>query len=92
MMATGVASPKAQGQEITSTATALGMENSMPFPIKSQINNVSTETVMTKGTNTEATLSAILAIGAFVAAASDTIFMIWDNVVSFPTLAALAFT
>ena len=45
---------------------------------------------MTAGTNTADTLSAIRAIGAFVAAASDTIRMIWENVVSSPTLVARA--
>ena len=44
--------------------------------------------IMTTGTNTPDTLSAIFAIGAFVAAASLTIFIICDNVVSSPTLVA----
>ena len=44
-----------------------------------------TAMVMTVGTNTPATLSAILAMGALVAAASPTILMIWDRVVSSPT-------
>ena len=43
---------------------------------------------MTAGTNTPATLSAVLAIGAFVAAASETIRMIWLSVVSSPTRVA----
>ena len=38
--------------------------------------------VITAGTNTPDTLSAIFAMGAFVAAASLTIFMIWESVVS----------
>ena len=46
---------------------------------------------MTTGTNTPDTLSAILAIGALVAAASLTIFMICDSVVSSPTRVASHF-
>ena len=44
---------------------------------------------ITAGTNTPETLSAILATGAFVAAASLTIFMICDKAVSSPTAVAL---
>ena len=44
---------------------------------------------MTTGTNTPDTRSAILAIGAFVAAASLTILIICASVVSSPTLVAL---
>ena len=43
---------------------------------------------MTAGTNTPDTLSAIFAIGAFVAAASETIWMICESVVSSPTRVA----
>ena len=43
---------------------------------------------MTAGTNTPETLSAILAIGALVAAASETILTIWESVVSSPTRVA----
>ena len=45
---------------------------------------------MTAGTNTPDTLSATLAIGAFVAAASLTMRMICDSVVSSPTRVARA--
>ena len=44
--------------------------------------------LITTGTNTPETLSATFAIGAFVAAASLTIWMIWESVVSSPTLVA----
>ncbi len=47
------------------------------------------EIVITVGTNIPDTLSAIFAIGALVAAASLTILMICDRVVSSPTLEAL---
>ena len=43
---------------------------------------------MTIGTNTPETLSAILAMGAFVAAESETIFIICERVVSAPTRVA----
>ena len=47
--------------------------------------------VMTAGTNTPDSLSAIFAIGAFVAAASLTIWMICESVVSSPTRVARHF-
>ena len=43
---------------------------------------VITAMVITVGTKTPDTLSAIFAIGALVAAASDTILMIWESVVA----------
>ena len=46
---------------------------------------------MTAGTKIPETLSASLAIGALVAAASETILMIWERVVSSPTRVARAF-
>ena len=49
---------------------------------------VTSAIVMTTGTNTPATLSAILAMGALVAAASETMRMIWLSVVSSPTRVA----
>ena len=48
-----------------------------------------TAIVITTGTKTPDTLSATLAIGAFVADASSTSLMIWESVVSSPTLVAL---
>ena len=46
------------------------------------------EALKITGTNTPDTLSATFAIGAFVAAASETILMIWESVVSSPTRVA----
>ena len=46
---------------------------------------------ITTGTNTPATLSASWAMGALLALASSTRRMIWDNVVSSPTLSARHF-
>ena len=49
---------------------------------------VATAMEMTAGTKTPETLSAILAMGALVAAASLTIWIIWERVVSSPTRVA----
>ena len=76
MIATGVASPKAQGQLMTSTEIPLAKANPMSFPASSQMTVVITATVITVGTNTPETRSATLAMGALVAAASLTIRMI----------------
>ena len=73
MIATGVASPNAHGQLITSTEMPLANAKPMLAPVSSQTTIVTSAITMTVGTNTPDTLSAILAIGAFVAAASLTI-------------------
>ena len=88
IIATGVASPRAQGQLMTSTEMPLAKAKPKSWPANSQTRVVITAMVITVGTNTPETRSATLAIGAFVAAASPTIWMIWDNVVSSPTLVA----
>ena len=49
---------------------------------------VITAMVITAGTKKPDTVSAILAMGALVAAASLTILMIWDRVLSSPTRVA----
>ena len=76
IIATGVARPRAQGQEMTRTEMPLASANAIPFPARSQMMVVTTAMAMTAGTNTPETRSAILAIGALVAAASLTIFTI----------------
>ena len=73
IMATGVARPSAHGQLITSTAIPLDNAKPMLCPAISHTIIVSTAIVITVGTNTPDTRSAIFAIGAFVAAASLTI-------------------
>ena len=73
MMATGVASPSAQGQLITSTETARFIANPIDSPEIAHTMKVISEIEITKGTKTPETLSAIFAIGAFVLAASLTI-------------------
>ena len=67
MMATGVARPNAHGQLITRTEIPLARANAIVSPARSQPIVVITAIVMTAGTNTPETLSAIFAIGAFVA-------------------------
>lgn len=72
MMATGVASPSAHGQLMTRTEIALASAKPTGFPASSHTISVTIAIPMTVGTNTPETLSAILAIGALVAAASLT--------------------
>ena len=90
MIATGVARPRAHGHEITSTVIAFSSAKKISFPLKIQAAITITDISITAGTNIPDTISAILAIGALVAAASLTICMIFENVVSSPTLAAFA--
>ena len=73
IIATGVARPRAQGQLITRTAIALDKEKPKSAPTIVHIMKVITAIPITIGTNTAETLSAIFAIGAFVAEASLTI-------------------
>ena len=91
MIATGVARPRAQGQLITRTEIPLATAKPTVSPRKSQTRNVITEIVITAGTKIPETLSATFAMGAFVAAAPSTIFIIWERVVSSPTLVASHF-
>ena len=76
IMATGVASPSAHGQLITSTEIALAREYENCLLTIIHTTNVTAAIIITAGTNTPDTLSAIFAIGALVAAASLTIFII----------------
>ena len=89
--ATGVASPSAHGQLITSTDIPLASTKPVLSPAMIHTIIVIKEQIRTAGTKIPDTLSAIFAIGAFVAAASLTISMIWDKVVSVPTLVARHF-
>ena len=88
-MATGVASPRAQGQLTTSTATACESATPACSPASIHPAKVTSAIRITAGTNTADTLSASLAMGALVAEASLTIFIILEKVVSSPTLTAL---
>ena len=91
IIATGVASPKAQGQLITRTEIPLAKANPMFFPAISHTIIVTRAMAITIGTKIPDTLSAILAIGALDEAASLTILIIWERVVSSPTLLAWHF-
>ena len=88
MIATGVASPNAHGQLMTRTEIPRANANPISCPTSSHTIVVITAIAMTTGTKTPDTLSATFAIGAFVAAASLTIWMICASVVSSPTLVA----
>ena len=88
MIATGVARPRAHGQLITSTEIPLASAKPKGWPARIHIIVVTTAMEITTGTKTPDTLSATFAIGAFVAAASLTIFIICERVVSSPTLVA----
>mgnify|MGYP007069429068 CR=1 FL=1 len=82
MIATGVASPNAHGQLMTSTLIARANAKPKVFPAISQAAPATKAMPITTGTNTPDTRSATFAIGAFVAAAFSTISIIWLSVVS----------
>ena len=87
-MATGVARPSAHGQLITSTATA-EVSASLMLPVSTiHATKVTAEITNTTGTNTPATLSAMRAMGALVALASSTSWIILASDVSAPTRVA----
>ena len=88
MMATGVARPSAQGQLMTSTLMARASANGKVCPSSIQTAKVTSAMQMTVGTKMPETLSAVLASGALVPAASRTSRMTWDRVVSCPTRVA----
>ena len=88
MMAVGVASPSAQGQETTNTETPMDRANSTPAPAISQATAATRAMAMTTGTKMPATLSANLAMGALELVASSTKRMICAKAVSSPTLSA----
>ena len=73
IIATGVASPSAHGQLITSTEMPLASAKPAVCPAIIHAPKVIAAITITAGTNIPATLSAAFAMGAFVAAASLTI-------------------
>jgi hypothetical protein len=84
MIAVGVARPSAQGQAITSTATAL-ISACSQSPLKaSQPKKVSSAMPSTTGTNTALTRSTMRWIGALAAWADSTMRMMRASVVSAP--------
>ncbi len=85
MTAVGVASPRAHGQAMTRTATALRMPASqLPVP-KPQAASVTSATATTAGTNTSLTRSTMRWMGALAACADSTARMILASVPSAPT-------
>ena len=91
VMATGVASPSAQGQEITSTAIPTLRQNRTPMPPTVANSTAAiTATEMTTGTNTALILSARRLMGALPLAACSISCTIWDRVVSLPTRSAVS--
>ena len=88
IMATGVARPNAQGQLMTSTDMPRASAKPTSRPRSSHTAVVTAAMAITTGTNTPETLSATFAIGAFVAAASLTMAIICESVVSSPTRVA----
>ena len=73
---------------MTNTEIPRAKAKPMFSPAKSHAARVMTAMAITVGTKIPDTRSATLAIGALVAAASLTIWMIWERVVSSPTLVA----
>ena len=89
VMATGVARPSAQGQEMTSTAMPMLRQNRTPMPpTMAHSAAASTAMAMTTGTNTALILSANRLMGALPLAACSMSWMIWARVVSLPTRSA----
>ena len=88
IIATGVASPRAHGQLMTRTLIARASAKLNGRPEISHATPATKAIAITVGTNTLDTLSAIFAIGAFVAEAFSTISIIWLSVVSSPTRVA----
>ena len=91
IIATGVASPSAHGQLITSTEIPRASANETLAPAKSHAAAAAAAIKITMGTKTPLTLSAIFATGAFVAAESLTNSMIFEREVSLPTRTARHF-
>ena len=85
MMAVGVARPRAQGQEITSTATAFRVATLQSPAHRPQPRKVTAAIAITTGTNTALTRSTMRWIGALRAWASSTSRMIRASAVSAPT-------
>ena len=86
MMATGVARPRAQGQEITSTAMPMDRQNrTLSPPTKYHSSAATSAMPMTTGTNTALMRSASREMGALEEAASSISRTICERVVSLPT-------
>ena len=86
--ATGVASPSAHGQEITSTLTAYRKARETSFVTSNQTRKVRAAIAVTTGTKIPAILSATRCTGALDAAASRTICTTREKAASSPTFSA----
>ena len=82
MIATGVASPSAHGQLMTSTEIPRANAKPTSFPAISQTIMVITAMVITVGTNTPDTLSAIFAIGALRQMISQSIPQFLNSIIT----------
>ena len=92
MMAAGVARPSAQGQAITSTATACSRASSTGASTNSQPPSVMAAITSTTGTNTAATWSTRRCTGALPACASCTSAMMRASTLWAPTARTLTST
>ena len=90
-IASGVASPRLQGQATTNTVTKVLNAVPKSYPKIRYMAKLIIAITITIGTKYPEILSAILAIGAFVLLASTTNFTISDTVDSFPIFSALYF-
>ena len=89
MMAVGVASPNAQGQAITSTATLLRMALCQSPPSSPHNNRVSRAIPSTTGTNRALILSTSRCTGALPACADSTRAMMRESMLLAPRLSAI---
>ena len=90
-MATGVASPSAQGQEMTSTEMQAFSASSTLLPASSHAAPATTAIAITAGTKIPLTLSASFEMGALLEDASSTSATMRARVVSCPTRVARIF-
>ena len=88
-IASGVAKPKLQGHATTNIVTNVERAILKSCPKHKYTKNVIIAIIITVGTKYPETVSAILAIGAFVLLASITNLTISDIVDSFPIFSAL---
>ena len=80
----------AHGHDITNTEMAIVRQNCTSRPMANHAAKHAAAMTITVGTNTDATLSAIFATGAFVPCAISIILAIWNSTVSSPVFSTLA--
>ena len=84
-----MASPNAHGQAITKTPVNTFNTNEISLPAISHAAAAKTAIIITAGTKTPATLSAVFEMGAFLFCASSTNFIIFASAVSSPIFVTL---